>query len=132
MSVSTINLLENFADYCATKNKVISENIANIGTMNYQRKDLEFKELLSGNIDTILKTTEDKHFITGNVDNGNSPDFNVIKSEGNENESGVNNVDIDKEMAELAKNTLNFSFASKRIKDYYKDIQGVIKAGGAA
>jgi flagellar basal-body rod protein FlgB len=132
MSVSTINLLENFADYCATKNKVISENIANIGTMNYQRKDVEFKELLSGNIDTILKTTEEKHFITGNVNSGNSPDFNVIKSEGNENESGVNNVDIDKEMAELAKNTLNFSFASKRINDYYKDIQGVIKAGGAA
>ena len=132
MSVSTIKLLESFIDYCATKNKVISENIANIGTTNYQRKDVEFKDLLSGNMNTILKTSEEKHFLTGNIQNGNTPGFNIVKSEGNENESGVNNVDIDKEMADLARNTMNFSFATKKINEYYKGIQGVIKSGGAA
>jgi flagellar basal-body rod protein FlgB len=132
MSVSTIKLLESFIDYCATKNKVISENIANIGTTNYQRKDVEFKDLLSGNMNTILKTSEEKHFLTGNIENGDTPGFNIVKSEGNENESGVNNVDIDKEMTELASNTMNFSFATNRITNYYKEIQGVIKAGGAA
>ena len=131
MSISTIKVLESFVDYCATKNKVISENIANIGTTNYQRKDVEFKDLLSGNINTLLKTSEEKHFTTGNVDNGD-PDFKILKSEGNENESGVNNVDIDKEMADLARNTMNFSFATKKINEYYKGIQGVIKSGGAA
>ncbi|MGA7723549.1 MAG: flagellar basal body rod protein FlgB [Ignavibacteriaceae bacterium] len=132
MSISTLKLLESFVDYCATKNKVISDNIANIGTTGYQRKDVEFKDLLSGNINTILKTSDDKHFLTGKIDNDNAPDFSVIKSEGNENESGVNNVDIDKEMTELASNTLNFQFAAKKINDYYKEIQAVIKAGGAA
>ena len=132
MSVSTINLLESFIDYCVTKNKVISNNIANIGTTNYQRKDVEFKDILSGNINTTLKTSEEKHFLTGNIENGDTPGFNIVKSEGNENESGVNNVDIDKEMTELASNTMNFSFATNRITNYYKEIQGVIKAGGAA
>lgn len=132
MSVSSIKLLENFVDYCATKNKVISENIANIGTTNYQRKDVEFKDVLSGNINTILKTSEEQHFVTGNVDQSGSPDFKIVKGEGDENDSGVNNVDIDKEMSELAKNTMNFSFARNRITEYYKEIQGVIKAGGAA
>jgi len=132
MSISTIKLLESFVDYCATKNKVISNNIANIGTTDYQRKDVEFNVVLSENTNTILKTSEEKHFITGNIDNGNASDFNIVKSEGNENESGVNNVDIDKEMTELASNTLNFQFAAKKINDYYKEIQAVIKAGGAA
>ncbi|MDR3627543.1 MAG: flagellar basal body rod protein FlgB [Ignavibacteriaceae bacterium] len=132
MSISTIKLLENFVDYCATKNKVISQNISNIGTTNYQRKDVEFKDILSGNINTVLKTSEEKHFVTGNIDNSGTPDFNIVKSAGNENESGVNNVDIDKEMADLAKNSLNFSFAAKKINAYFKDIQGVIKSGGAA
>jgi flagellar basal-body rod protein FlgB len=132
MSISTLKLLENFVDYCATKNKVISDNIANIGTIGYQRKDVEFKDILSGNINTILKTSDEKHFITGIADNEDAPDFKVIRSEGNENESGVNNVDIDKEMTELASNALNFEFAAKKINDYYKEIQGVIKSGGAA
>ena len=35
-------------------------------------------------------------------------------------------------MTELASNTLNFQFAAKKINDYYKEIQAVIKAGGAA
>jgi flagellar basal-body rod protein FlgB len=132
MSVSTIKLLENFVDFCSTKNKVISQNISNIGTTNYQRKDVEFKEIMSGNNDTVLKTSEMKHFSTGNIDTSGTPGYEIIKSDGNENESGVNNVDIDKEMASLAKNSLNFSFAAKKISEYFKDIQGVIKSGGAA
>jgi len=132
MSVSTIKLLENFVDYCATKNKVISENIANIGTTNYQRKDVEFKDVLSGNNNTVLKTSEEQHFVTGNIDNGGAPDYNIVKGGDNGNESGVNDVDIDKEMADLARNSLDFSFATKRLSEYFKDIQGVIKSGGAA
>lgn len=132
MSISTIKLLENFVDYCSTKNKVISQNISNIGTTNYQRKDVEFKDFMSGDSNTVLKTSEEKHFSTGNIENSGTPDINIVNSDGNENESGVNNVDIDKEMADLAKNSLNFSFAAKRISSYFKDIQGVIKSGGAA
>ena len=48
----------------------------------------------------------------------------------NEMYSGVNNVDIDKEMSDLAENSLSFKFASRRIGDYFKLIQEVIKGGG--
>ncbi len=47
-----------------------------------------------------------------------------------ENVSGVNNVDIDKEMSELAANALLFRFSSKKIGDYYRGLQNVIKGGG--
>ena len=47
MAVSTIRLLENLIDFCSLKNKVISKNIANVGTEGYKREDVEFKSLLT-------------------------------------------------------------------------------------
>ena len=46
MQSSGIKTLEKFIDYCAVKNKVISKNIANIGTENYRRQDVDFKTCL--------------------------------------------------------------------------------------
>ena len=132
MSVSTIKLLENFAGYCAERNKVISENIANIGTENYQRKDVVFKDLLSENMNAQLKTNDERHFVTSGEYNGDVPDFKIVTDHSKDNVSGVNNVDIDKEMADLAENYLNFKFASTKISSYFKTIQNVIKGGGTA
>jgi hypothetical protein len=45
-------------------------------------------------------------------------------------ESGINNVNIEKEMSELAENTLRYKFASRKVGDYYRTLQKVIKGGG--
>ena len=125
MSQSTINLLENFAGYCALKNKVIAQNIANVGTENYRRQDVVFKDVLNENMSSILKTSDDRHI--GVNESGNIPDYQVVTDPSNNDNSGVNNVDIDKEMSDLAVNNLNFQFATKKIGDYFKNIQMVIK-----
>lgn len=127
MPDSNIKLLENFADFCAARNKVISKNIANIGTQNYRTEDVVFKNVLDENMGSILKTTDSKHI--GGSGNGASPEFEIKIDNSTDNVSGINNVDIDKEMAKLAENTLNFKFASNRISDYFKNIQMVIKGG---
>ena len=44
--------------------------------------------------------------------------------------SGSNNVNIEREMSELAENTLRFKFASKKVGEYYRSMQNVIKGGG--
>ncbi len=125
MASSNIRVLQDFIDYCSLRNKVISKNIANIGTENYKREDVVFKDLLNDNM-SLLKTTEPEHF--GQV---NFESENTIKVDNSKDMvSGVNNVNIDEEMAELAKNTLQFKLASKKIGDYYKTLQGVIKGGG--
>ena len=131
MAVSTIKMLEDFAGYCAEKNKVISENIANIGTKNYQRKDVVFKDLLSDNMGTQLKTTDERHIAGSEADNSGLPDFKIVTDHSKDDVSGENNVDIDKEMANLAENYLNFKFASTKISNYFKTIQNVIKGGTA-
>ena len=129
MPISTIKLLENFSSYCAEKNKILSENIANIGTENYQRKDVVFKDMLNDNMNSMLTTTDSKHIGSTQSDNVNEKSYQIITDKSNDDVSGVNNVDIDKEMSELAENTLNFQFAAKKISDYYKTLQNVIKGG---
>ena len=128
MPGTTIKLLEDFAGYCAMKNKVIAQNIANIGTENYRRQDVVFKNVLDENMNSNLKTTNSKHI--GGKSTDGLPQFEIVTDQSRDNVSGANNVDIDKEMTELAANNLNYSFASKKISDYFKNIQNVIKGGG--
>lgn len=118
-------------DFCTQKQKVLSRNIANIGTENYQREDVKFSDMLSENM-SLLKTTNPKHFpMQGPADAEN--EFEVVKDENKDLASGMNNVDIDTEMSEMAENTLKYKFASKKMGDYFKQIQEVIKgnSGGS-
>jgi flagellar basal-body rod protein FlgB len=126
MSFLTNKALENLLNYSSVKGKVISENIANIGSKDYQRKDVKFKNILDDNMQSFMKVTSGKHMAgSGNVASGS--EFEIIADKNDELVSGVNNVDIDREMAEMAENTLRFKFASKKLGRYYKNLQNVIK-----
>jgi len=96
-----------------------------VGTQNFKREDVEFKSLLV-ELNSAAKVTNEKHIKTGPAEN---PYYEVSKDKEDEMLSGINNVDIDKEMAQLAENTLLFKFASRKIGDYYRGIQNVIKGG---
>ena len=131
MSGLNVKHLENLVSFCAQKQKVISKNIANVGTEGYQREDLEFRSVLSDSIERSMKATNEKHFHVDNKGNNLDQGFAVTRDNGDEMFSGKNNVDIDREMAEMAENSIRFKFASKKIGDYYKNLQNVIKGGGA-
>lgn len=124
MQNPTIKNLENFIGYCSVKNNVISKNIANVGTKNYKQEDVVFKNVLEDNMNSDLKITNNQHIESP----ASAPDkFEIVTTKNNGNVSGVNDVDIDEQMADLAKNNLNFRFATKRLGDYFKDMQCVIK-----
>ena len=125
MPLSTIKLLEDFAGYCAVKNKVIAQNIANVGTENYKRQDVFFKEVLDENTNSLLKKSDGSYIENNNADS--MPKCEIVTDNSQDKVSGVNNVDIDKEMADLAENNLNFSFAAQKIGDYFKKIDSVIQ-----
>jgi flagellar basal-body rod protein FlgB len=125
---SSVKLLSNLLDYCAEKNRVIAKNISNIGTEGYQRQDIMFKEVLNESSDTLLKTSNSKH-LGGITDSPTTSKFEYITDKSDSMDSGINNVNIEKEMSELAENTLRFKFASRKVGDYYKGLQKVIKGG---
>ncbi len=89
-----------------------------------------FKDVLEENVNSILKTSNGRHI--NNLPGDISPNskFESVLDESTDMDSGINNVNIDREMAELAENTLRFKFASRKIGDYYRNIQNVIRAGG--
>lgn len=126
--MSNINLLEHFVSYCSAKNKIISKNIANIGTEGYKREDISFKNYFQQNINPMIRTTNPKHLSINSAQN--DLQFELTEDNSTDNVSGINNVDIDQEMSELAANSIQFRFAARKISDYYKGIQNVIKGGG--
>jgi flagellar basal-body rod protein FlgB len=125
MATFDVKLLENFIDYASLRNKVISKNIANIGTEGYQREDVDFKEMFAENL-AALKTTDSRHIPASQVNS----ELDVTTDKSTDMVSGVNNVNIDEEMAELAKNSIQFKFASQKVGNYFKLIQSVINGGG--
>lgn len=127
---SSIKLLTNLLDYCTEKNRVISKNIANIGTENYKREDVSFRDILSENVSSMITTTNPKHIQGINPENSTESKFQTVYDESESMTSGANNINIEREMAELAENTLRFKFASKKVGDYYRSMQNVIKGGG--
>ena len=111
--------------YCSAKNKAITENRANISTERYKRKDVNFEEVLKSSVEGNLKASRAGHITS-------SPSIQKFTPTTVEDRSGLeNNVDIEQEMADLAKNTLNFKFASKRISGHFKTLETIIKSGGS-
>jgi flagellar basal-body rod protein FlgB len=123
----SIKLLQNLLDYCSVKNKVLAKNIANIGTENYNRQDVAFKDVLNENMGTFLKTSESQHLSAMQTETSNNSRYETVNDKSEEMDSGINNVNIEREMSELAENALRFKFASRKVGDYYKSIQSVIK-----
>ncbi len=125
---NNIKLLEKVLDYSALKQKVIGENIANVTTVGYKRKDVDFVNVFD-EVNNKLKVDNSKHIKSGDKVLSEKSDLIVIEDKNQENVSGFNNVDIDKEMAELAENNIMFKFAARRMNQYFRDLQAVIKGG---
>lgn len=124
----TISTLENALTYSSTKQKVISDNIANVDTPNYKAKNVSFKAAYYDALAQTLKTnkTNQKHidFKSKTI----SPSFALHTKTVSYNESG-NSVDIDKEMADLASNQIYYNALTERISGKFSSLQNVIRGG---
>jgi flagellar basal-body rod protein FlgB len=114
------------------RNDAIAQNIANVDTPGYKRKTVKFEEYLSDAIDGngIKGNLTDKRHIpigTANVD-----DISIQVTEDNKSLStrlDGNNVDIENEMALMAKNTIQYNTLIQRISGQFKTLRSVIKEG---
>ena len=99
-----INVLETVADASWTRNSLISNNIANVDTPGYKRKDLAFEnylrdELSGGNSLDDEVAEADLEVLSGNT----YTDYGTVSYR-----LDGNNVDIDTENVALAKNQLKY------------------------
>ncbi len=98
-SGNTTTLLNKMIDYSAMKQKVVSNNLANVNTPGYKRLDISFdRELkdISNNRDAI----KDVQFKVAD-------DANAAKEANSRNDG--NTVNVDKEVSELMQNSLSYN-----------------------
>ena len=110
-----------------TKNEVISSNIANIDTPGYQRKTMDFSNLLEREMKSQLglKNTRLKH-----LKEEKSSDYlgliGVDKST-TSLRTDENNVNIDTEMAEMSKNIIYYNVLSQRASNEISKLESAIR-----
>lgn len=140
MAINIFNTqyLEKAINVTWKRNEAISDNIANIDTPGYKRKDVNFEDYLkaSTNKDTISGImSNSRHMAIGNSSNNtndNSSNNNIKVSTDNSNSTmrmDGNNVDIDVEMAELAKNQILFSTYTTLINKDFGMLRSAIREG---
>jgi flagellar basal-body rod protein FlgB len=116
--------LEMALDGSALKQKTISNNLANVDTPGYKAKETVFKQEFERSLNAYRTNQRHLSFST------DRPSSFYVKEQGGTtmNHNG-NNVDVDKEMAELAKNQLYYQTLVQRINGKFNSIKMVVKGG---
>jgi flagellar basal-body rod protein FlgB len=126
---STINTLEQAMNYSTAKQKIISHNIANSDTPNYKAKSVsfnsEFNRILKDSLEANKTDARHYEFKATTRNNG----YSVFTQNGSAYNHNGNNVDIDKEMAELAKNQIYYNAVADRIGSKFNSLKTVIRGG---
>lgn len=99
-----INVLEKACDASWTRNSVISNNIANVDTPGYKRKDVEFEDYLISAVSGGVSLDDEVADVELDTLTASTyTDYATVSYR-----LDGNNVDIDTESAELAKNQIKY------------------------
>lgn len=134
------NVLESALNVSNVRHKVISNNIANIDTPNFRRSEVIFESYLKNYLDKAeqkdigdskklpILTTNSRH-INDEKQEGQPFLGAVIKKVNNQiMRTDGNNVDIDIEMADMAKNTIYYQAVAQRLNGYFSTLKSVIES----
>jgi flagellar basal-body rod protein FlgB len=127
---SSIPVLAKSLDASMLRQRAIANNIANATTPGYQRIEVTFEDELRKALDNTKirgMRTDDKHLELGKRD-VSSLQPKVEKPNDPTLASGVNNVDIDMEMAKLAENQILYNFAAKFLRGKFSKLNAAIQA----
>ncbi len=130
MSDFTLDVLKKAMDASLLRQKVIAENIANVDTPFYKRKEVvfedELKRALSKQKSILpLETTNKRHI--KNVEYNRLPDPKVKVVDDILFRRDLNNVDIEKELVDLAKNNILYTGLTRFVSTRFSMLRGAIK-----
>ncbi len=101
-------------DASAMRHKSISDNVANALTPGYRRTKVRFEEDLHGALRLQGYKTHGRHVRLGRKTLAEVQP-KMYRAEDTSDASGVNNVDIEREMAHMAKNQIYYNALAKII-----------------
>lgn len=121
-----IPLFKKFLHVTSAAQKLTAANIANVSTPGYRSKAIDFKKEMQSALNKSRMSLQvtNKHHIPP-ADRPKS--IKAITDRNNSNKSGLNNVDIDKEMASLAENQILYVFGTKMLTRKFNALKTVIR-----
>jgi len=122
-------VLEKALSAASLRHNVISNNIANVNTPGFKKSDVSFEDKLQLAMNaksSSMARTHERH-LPMRARLSDEPSIStsattVLRGDGN-------NVDIDSEMAALAKNSIYYDAVAQQIGKYFATIKSVIKEG---
>jgi flagellar basal-body rod protein FlgB len=130
-STSTVTLKKTL-DAQAMRQRAHTQNIANAETPGYKRVAVDFedqlKDVLANEESGALRKDDLRHMDTGGA--GNLADFKAIARQEKpdpELNTGINGVNIDLEMAQMAETQLRYMTALELLKRRYTSLKSAIK-----
>ena len=118
-------MTEKALDAAWMRNETISNNIANVNTPGFKKSYVKFEELLSDAADKfqISGIKKDERFLPIGKDTALTVSPEIVVEEFTSMRRDGNNVDVDVEMAELAKNTIKYNALISQLSKEFSKIK---------
>ena len=111
-------LLEKMLDVSSIKHKVIANNIANVNTPGYKKMEVSFSDQLEKAVNENAMNKFDTL----------QPKIVISKEDTSETvRNDGNNVDMDKEVSSLVKNTLSYNIYTQLLSKKFEGIKSAIE-----
>ena len=130
----SVMVQEKTLDAAWLRNEVLSHNIANDDTPTYKRKDVDFEKYLRYALDydpddLIVHRRHNFRFTAGKPSIESIQPMVMDEYHTMAMRIDGNNVDIDEEMAQMAKNTIKYNTVIQNINDKFSKIMHAITEG---
>lgn len=125
-----VNLLQKGLDASWTRNDVIMNNIANVDTPGFKSSSVSFEEEMKQALESdghgfTAKVTRPEHYqFSSNVAADIRP--SIVQNADTNYRYDENNVDIDYENIELAKNTIWYDTLIEKVSSEFKKLKTII------
>ena len=118
-----VNILDKAADAANLRNELLTNNIANVSTPNYKRKDLDFESVLQGELageKNLRKANQNLETLDAQVYTDNASLSYRLDG---------NNVDINTEEARLAENQIKYQALVDLMNQEFARYNTVLSSG---
>ncbi|BDI30920.1 flagellar basal body rod protein FlgB [Capsulimonas corticalis] len=134
MDNTTINLLSNALDFGSARMQALSNNLSNVNTPGYKRKDASFDSVLAAargenQDDTLTMRVTDNRDIALPDDGAPKANPAIITTGGGAMRPDGNNVDIDSESTRMAAAQIYYQGAAQLVSGQFSALKYVIGGG---
>jgi flagellar basal-body rod protein FlgB len=128
---SSVNSLQKGLNASWLRNEVISNNIANVDTPGFKASHVRFEDLMAEAAGTetdgvAMAVTNERHIPGLTSDAIQNVEPQIIQDDTTSTRLDGNNVNVDNEMVELAKNSINYYTTVSKVNSEFRKLSKAI------